>query len=223
MVGTELDPLRKPDPIDAQKAEHLLATRASLKGAFVFAINGVFRTLCAQRNMKIHWVSGLAVMLVGMALDLDIAARASVMFCVAVVLCMEILNTAFEAFVDLHIRQYARTAMIAKDAAAAAVLVMATGSVIVFADILVHRWKVIMQSGEMIVRTILAGVPLLVVMAAILVARRSVALLAILGLIGGSLIGYLAWYSRDAVFSLGALGFIACGVAARLREQKLTA
>ena len=40
----------------------------------------LLRTLLTQRNMKIHWISGLAVMLVGMALELDIASRASVIF-----------------------------------------------------------------------------------------------------------------------------------------------
>jgi diacylglycerol kinase (ATP) len=208
--------------VSLAETQKMLAKRATLSAAFGFAIAGVLRTLCTQRNMKIHWVSGLAVMLVGMAIDLDIAARASVMFCVAVVLCMEILNTAFEAFVDLHIRQYARTAMIAKDAAAAAVLVLAVGSVVVFADILVHRWAVIMASGPAIVRTLLAGVPLLGLMSAILSIRRRLPLLTVLGAMSIALIAFLAYSSRDEVFSLGALGFVSCGLWARVREPELT-
>ncbi|MEQ8985836.1 MAG: diacylglycerol kinase, partial [Deltaproteobacteria bacterium] len=57
-----------------------LKKRAGLIASFSYAIDGVLRTLCSQRNMKIHWVSGLAVMLVGMALELDLASRASVIF-----------------------------------------------------------------------------------------------------------------------------------------------
>src|SRR5687768_631792 len=93
--------------------EEELKFRKGFIASFIYAFDGLLRTLITQRNMRIHWVSGLAVMLVGMALELDVAARASVMFCVFVVLCMEVLNTGLEAFVDLHIKTYARTAMIA--------------------------------------------------------------------------------------------------------------
>ena len=199
----------------------LMIKRAGLIASFGFAFDGVLRTLSTQRNMKIHWISGLAVMLVGMALELDISARASVLFCVFVVLCMEILNTAFEAFVDLHVRQYARTAMIAKDAAAAAVLVLAFAAVIVFADILFHRWRMILHSEPAILRTVLAGVPLLVVVGAILTLRRSMPLIGILTVVAVGLVSYLAWYSRDEVFSLAALSFVVGSVLTRVREPAL--
>ena len=81
-----------------------LPARAGFVASFRYAIDGVLRTLCTQRNMKVHWVSGLAVMLVGMALELDLAARASVLFCVFVVISMEVLNTALEAFVVVATR-----------------------------------------------------------------------------------------------------------------------
>src|SRR5260221_5974739 len=117
----------------------MLEKRKGFIASCVYASRGLFRTLCTQRNMKIHWVSGLAVMLVGMALELNLATRASVLFCVFVVLCMEVLNTALEAFVDLHIKEYAPQAMIAKDAAAAAVMVLAAGAVVGFSVILLHQ------------------------------------------------------------------------------------
>ncbi len=186
-----------------------------------FATNGLLRTLCTQRNMKIHWVSGLAVMLVGMALNLDMASRASVIFCVFVVLCMEVLNTALEAFVDLHVKQYLRTAMIAKDAAAAAVLVLAFGSVIVLADVLLHSWQMVQNSGPAIVRTILVGLPLLFLVGTMLVAKRQiVALTALVAASLGSL-AFLAYHSRDEVFSLCALGFVATAGYAKLKEPTL--
>src|SRR5688572_1357374 len=138
-----------------------LKIRKGFVASFAYAFDGLLRTLITQRNMRIHWVSGLAVMLVGMALELDVAARASVMFCVFVVLCMEVLNTGLEAFVDLHIKTYARTAMIAKDAAAAAVLVLAFAAVVVFADILLHNWRMVASSVDAIVRTVSFALPLL--------------------------------------------------------------
>lgn len=197
-----------------------LAKRKGFIASFVYASDGLMRTLCTQRNMKIHWVSGLAVMLVGMALELTIATRASVLFCVFVVLCMEVLNTALEAFVDLHIKQYERQAMMAKDAAAAAVLILAAGAMIVFADVLFHRWGVVSHSIPAIIRTVTFGVPLLAAMSAILFVRRSWWLVP-LGVIAFGLLGILAWYSRDEVFSLCALAMIACGLVARYREPAL--
>ncbi len=200
-----------------------LKKRAGLIASFSYAIDGVLRTLCSQRNMKVHWVSGLAVMLVGMALELDLASRASVIFCVFVVICMEVLNTAFEAFVDLHVKNFARHAMVAKDAAAAAVLVLAVCAVVVFADVLFHRWAMVEASGPAIQRTVLWGVPLLVMVGLILGMSRRVGAILALGFAAVSALTVLAWFSRDEIFSLGALGFVVSAVIARLREPALEA
>lgn len=197
--------------------------RAGFLASFSFAVDGVFRTLCTQRNMKIHWVSGTAVSLVGMALNLDLASRASVIFCIFVVICMEVLNTALEAFVDLHIQDFARNAMVAKDAAAAAVLVLAVGAVVVLADVLLHSWAMVAASTDAILRTILLGLPLLVMEAFILGIKRNVAVIAILGVLAVCALSVLAWFSRDEIFSLGALGFLVGAVYARMREPDLLA
>ena len=197
------------------------SAQGSLTASFKYAINGVLRTLCTQRNMKIHWVSGTAVMLVGMALDLDLASRASVLFCVFVVICMEVLNTALEAFVDLHVKEYARHAMVAKDAAAAAVLVLASCSVIVFADVLFQRWSTVMASGDSVLRTIVLGVPLLMMQALVLTLPRRVSSIIALTIGALACLGWLAAYTQDVVFSLCALLFTLTPAIARLREPRL--
>jgi diacylglycerol kinase (ATP) len=206
-------------PIPEREDE--LSKRRGFIGSVIYAMNGLLRTLNGQRNMKIHWVSGLAVMLVGMALELNIATRASVIFCVFVVLCMEVLNSALEAFVDLHIKQYARQAMVAKDAAAAAVLVLAGGAVVVFADVLFHQWRVVARSGPAIVRTIALGVPLLALTGAILAVKRSIPLLIVLGAAALALLTVLAWYSRDEVFSSCGLVFVLGALFARYRQPRI--
>lgn len=221
-----MKPLAEPPTSPTSEGERLEAQLAKRKGflsSFVYAADGLFRTLCTQRNMRIHWVSGLAVMLVGMALELEIATRASIVFCVVLVVCMEVLNTALEAFVDLHVKHYARNAMVAKDAAAAAVLVLAIGAVIIFADVLFHRWDVVKHSIPAIIRTVAFGVPLLATMAAILWTKRSLALLGALGAAAVGLLGVLAWYSRDEIFTLCALVMVSGGLVARLREPRLLA
>ncbi|MBI2379120.1 MAG: diacylglycerol kinase family protein [Deltaproteobacteria bacterium] len=197
--------------------------RSAVIASFGFAIAGLLRTLCTQRNMKIHWVSGLAVMLVGMALDLDIAARASLMFCVFLVIVMETLNTAFEAFVDLHIREFANAAMVAKDAAAGAVFVIAMGAIAVLADVLLHRWEVVEASGPAIVRTIVVGLPLLACVGVVLGSGLRPILRNLLGLAALLATGYLAAYSRDAVYTAGAFTFVVVAIYARHKERVLVA
>ncbi|MEL7369425.1 MAG: diacylglycerol kinase family protein [Myxococcota bacterium] len=195
--------------------------QGGLTASFRYAIDGVLRTLCTQRNMKIHWVSGTAAMLVGMALELDVAARAAILFCVFMVLCMEVLNTALEAFVDLHVKTYVRHAMIAKDAAAAAVLVLAVCAVFVFADVLYHRWAVVMSSGVSIRRTLMFGLPLLALEGALLALPRRPLGLTIAA--AGALLcwGWLAFFGQDPIFSGVAFGLLGAAAVARYREPRL--
>ena len=106
--------------------------------------------------------------------------------------------------------------------AAAAVLLMALGAVVIFADVLFHRWRMVLASGPAILRTVLLGLPLLVMVTTTLVMKRRPLLLALLGLLSVASLSYLAWYSRDEVFSLGALAFVVGAIACRVLEPKLS-
>lgn len=144
-----------------------------LGNSFRAAIAGVLRTIAAQRNMKIHVVSALMVIIVGMALPLDLSSRVALLFAIAIVFFAEILNTALEAFVDLHIRDYHRLAMMAKDAAAAGVLVLAATTVLVLSEILWTEWQVVVDNIEAVTRSVLFGVPLVIVeIAGLFLVRR---------------------------------------------------
>ena len=191
------------------------------RASLIYATNGLLRTLCTQRNMKIHWVAGLAVMLVGMALPLELASRATLLFCVFLVIAMEVLNTALEAFVDLHVEEFEKSAMVAKDAAAAAVLIFAAGAVIIFADVLIHRWDMVSENPDAVYRTTLWGVPVLASCFAILFSRRNTFIIYGFTIIATGLLSYLIFHSRDEVFSLGALSFLVVAATAKLRENTL--
>ncbi len=206
-------------PPDEETSKALADLRGGLLASMVYALAGVLRTLRTQRNMKIHWVSGLAVMLVGMALSLDLASRASVLFCVFLVLATEVLNTALEAFVDLHIKEFRRTAMHAKDAAAGAVLIMAAGAVVVFSDVLFHSWRMILRSQEAIVRTVVLGLPLLGLVSVIVTKRLPALWLWTCSGTAVGLLSVLAWYSRDEVFSLSALALVIGALVAQLQAE----
>ena len=136
---------------------------------------GVVRTVATQRNMKIHTVSAAMVMIFGMTLPLDLASRTALLFCVALVFFAEILNTALESFVDLHVRAFRREAMMAKDAAAAGVLVLAVATVVIMAAILHHQWNTILDSGQAVLRSVALGTPILISMGFLLWgARRTI-------------------------------------------------
>lgn len=146
----------------ATEGEEGTPQRGGIVRSFRAAIAGVLRTIAAQRNMKVHVLSALMVLIVGMALPLDVSARVALLFAIAIVFFAEILNTALEAFVDLHIRDYHRLAMMAKDAAAAGVLVLAATTVVVLGEILWTQWHLVTQNLDAVQHSVMYGVPLVV-------------------------------------------------------------
>ena len=136
--------------------------QGGLGASFAAASAGVARTLATQRNMKIHWLAALMVTLVATALPFDLSIRVALIFSIALVLFAEILNTALEAFVDLHMKEHHRLAMLAKDAAAAGVLVLALGTVIVFTEMVYQQWQVVLDNQPAVWTTVTWGVPLII-------------------------------------------------------------
>jgi diacylglycerol kinase (ATP) len=188
-----------------------------LGAIFAAAYNGLLHTVSAQRNMKVHWISGFMVMLVGMALELDLSARAALFFAVFLILFAEILNSALEAFVDLHVKQYHYQAKLAKDASAAGVLILAVAVVVLFADILSYNWATVSRSGDNIVRTLVCGLPSIFAMILLLFTRASKAAQACLALGMAALLAVLIRSSHDHFFSLSASLFLWVSFHARRR------
>jgi diacylglycerol kinase (ATP) len=135
--------------------------------ALTHAYRGLLHAL-AQRNMKIHVVSAVMVGLVGSGLRLGLAEKVTLIFCVILIFFAEILNTALEALVDLHTEDYRDLAKITKDAAAAGVLVLAIGTVVIFAALLVHNWDTVLANLPQILRQACWGLPLAGLTAALL-------------------------------------------------------
>jgi diacylglycerol kinase (ATP) len=97
-----------------------------LPASFRYAAQGLAYSFASQRNFRIHVVTGAIVFGLGLWLQLSVDRLAVLVLTVAAVLVLELLNTATEAVVDLAIgRQFHPLARIAKDCAAAAVLVAA--------------------------------------------------------------------------------------------------
>lgn len=182
--------------------------RASAKGEGGFksslrhAWNGLLHA-AGQRNMKIHLVATVLVALVGSGLRLGLAEKVTLIFCVMLVLFAEILNTALEALVDLHTEDFRDLARITKDVAAAGVLLLSAGTVIVFAALLAHNLDEILASGSRIARQAAVGIPLSAVVALLLRPASRPSSLKDHSLFASGLVlwALLASWSVSAVFS----------------------
>lgn len=215
MSGTRPRPApREPasPPPEGQGAARGLA--ASFRVAWV----GVVETAQHQRNMRLHLVSALLVALVGSGASFGVAEQLALLLCTFLVLSAEVANSALEALVDLVTAERHDRARAAKDAGAAAVLVLAVGSVAVLAAVVAYAWPSILASSKAVLRQAALGLPLAAATAALLSPRpRPRALDVAIALGGGALLVPLAIHSTSAVFTgLAALLFgVAIAVARR--------
>lgn len=184
--------------------------------SFRAAFTGVARTVASQRNMKLHVLSALMVMIVGMALPLDLSMRVALLMAVAIVFFAEILNTGLEALVDLFIGEYHRLAMLAKDAAAAGVLVLSVAAVFIFADVIWTRWDLVTGNLDQVWRSVLFGVPLVLSEAVGLFVVRRGWLAAVRLIVSAALIAPLLWTSTDLIYSIYAVVLV--GISAYSRH-----
>lgn len=100
--------------------------------SFKYAWAGLKYAFLTQRNFRIHLAVGIIALSAGAILHLKLVEIAVIGLTIALVLAMELLNTALEAVVDLTVKQtYHELAKIAKDCAAGAVLVSALVALLV--------------------------------------------------------------------------------------------
>lgn len=127
-----------PTAPDAPPAPSLVSP--SLVKSFALAVTGLAEAALRQRNMRVHLAAGVLASCFAAVAPLAAAERAILLLCVALVVVAEAANSALEALVDLVSPGWNESARIAKDASAAAVLVLAVGSAVVFFTI---AWPVL--------------------------------------------------------------------------------
>lgn len=103
----------------------------SLLASLRYASEGIYFCLRTQRNMRIHVVAGFLAMGLGFWLRVPLHHLAILAVVASLVVVMEMMNTAIEAAVDLATHRRHPLAKVAKDVAAAAVLVSAVNAVLV--------------------------------------------------------------------------------------------
>ncbi len=98
--------------------------------SFNDAITGIIYVLRTQRNMRIHFVIAAAVLIISLLLGVSRVELMIVFLAVALVMVAELLNTAVESAIDVVTTTFDPLARLAKDVAAAAVLVASFTAVV---------------------------------------------------------------------------------------------
>lgn len=99
-----------------------------LLGAFRYAAAGVAWAWQRERNFRIETIIGFLAVLLGIYLEVSLAP---IVLACALVLSLELLNSALEATIDLISPGYHPLAKRAKDLSAAAVMLAAIGAALV--------------------------------------------------------------------------------------------
>jgi diacylglycerol kinase (ATP) len=120
-----------------------LSPRARL-ASFAFAIEGLVALVRTQANARIHLAASVAVVAVGLAVQLAAWEWVSLVLAITIVWMAEALNTAIEFACDVVTREFHPSIKAAKDIAAGAVLAAAAGAAVVGLIVLLpHIWRLL--------------------------------------------------------------------------------
>lgn len=99
--------------------------------SFGFAFQGILYTIKTQGNFRFHLLASIIVVSCGFYFKIKTIDWLFLLLCIGLVLFAELLNTAIESTIDLCSPEIHPLAKVAKDTAAAAVLVLAIMSAII--------------------------------------------------------------------------------------------
>lgn len=106
--------------------------------SFAYAFRGIVSAIMTQRNFRFHIIVTICVIAFSLFYDLTKYEYMILVLIIALVISLELVNTALEKTVDICSPNYSKLAEISKNCAAGAVLVSAIGAVVIaifiFAD-----------------------------------------------------------------------------------------
>lgn len=103
----------------------------SLLKSFIYAFSGIFTAIKTQRNFRIHTVATIYVFSASLFYNFSKIDYVVLILICALIMSLELINTALESVVDICSPEYSKLAKTAKDCAAGAVLVSAIGAIII--------------------------------------------------------------------------------------------
>jgi diacylglycerol kinase (ATP) len=111
--------------------------------SFNFAFEGIIHVLRTQRNMRIHFLAAVAVLVAALATGVSRLELIALLLAIAFVMIAEMINTAIEGAVEVSTTSFDPNAKLAKDIAAGAVLIATVNAVavgyLVFSEQLADR------------------------------------------------------------------------------------
>lgn len=109
------------------------------QNAFSYALKGLKVFFTTENHPRIHAVVSLLVIALASLLHVNFYEWLALIFCIALVLSMEAINSAMEKLTDLASPDYSKKAGEVKDIAAGAVLLTSIAAAIIGALIFVPR------------------------------------------------------------------------------------
>jgi diacylglycerol kinase (ATP) len=110
--------------------ERLTHRRArTLLESFNFAVEGIIHVLRTQRNMRIHFLAAVGVLVAGLAIGVSKLELIALLLAIAFVFITEMFNSALEQAIDVATTSFDPLAKLAKDIAAGAVLIATVNAI----------------------------------------------------------------------------------------------
>jgi len=114
--------------------------------SFGYALSGIQYCFRSERNFRLHVASTFMALILSFACAISDMEWIAVCFCIALVIVMEMLNTAIEKLCDVVHREFDPSIKKVKDMAAGAVLVSAIFSVLTGLIIFLPKIIIIIKS-----------------------------------------------------------------------------
>ena len=114
-----------------RKMVELRKKRKKLRNSFKYAFEGIEEAWKTEQNLKIHFVIMALVIIAGFIFKISVMEWIVCLLLFAIVISLELINTAIETTVDIAMPEINEKAKYAKDIAAGAVLFSAMISVII--------------------------------------------------------------------------------------------
>jgi len=100
-----------------------MRSRITLIDSFNYAFQGVIHAVRTQRNMRIHMLAAITVLVIAIAIGVTQMELIALVIAIAFVLITEMINSAVEGAIDVATTSFDPMAKLAKDMAAGAVLI----------------------------------------------------------------------------------------------------
>ncbi|MCI9366401.1 MAG: diacylglycerol kinase family protein [Clostridia bacterium] len=114
-----------------ENKEEIKTETKKIVNSFKYALEGIKSSFGTERNMKIHIIIMLFVILVGVLLKISVYEWLICIVLFGMVIAGELFNTAIETVVDIAMPEKNEKAKIAKDISAGAVLVLSIVSAVI--------------------------------------------------------------------------------------------